>query len=217
MYTHIFISHFLNFFLFVLHQGPPGPPGPPGPAGEKVRASEYSEPYHCTAIIITIMRFDENQSSFCVKTLLFAVLTEWIFALFVSCQGELGLPGPAGVDGEKVWLQRGRNYAQLVLTVRCYHLIDRCSIYSGQKSFFLFLCHSLCWMWHPWLFCLQGPKGDMGETGPPGERGEKGEMGLSGPSVSSDSKHVSLIYKQWKIYKQVEVHLALCGSGYGWT
>lgn len=29
--------------------------------------------------------------------------------LFVF-QGELGLPGPAGVDGEKVWWQRGRNY-----------------------------------------------------------------------------------------------------------
>lgn len=57
----------------------------------------------------------------------------------------------------------------------------------------------------------------MGDTGPPGERGEKGEMGLSGPSVSSDGKHVSLIYEQFKVHKQLEVHLALCGLGYGWT
>jgi len=32
-----------------------------------------------------------------------------IFPHFVFLQGELGLPGPAGVDGEKVWVQRSRN------------------------------------------------------------------------------------------------------------
>lgn len=55
----------------------------------------------------------------------------------------------------------------------------------------------------------------MGETGPPGERGEKGEMGLSGPTVSNEGKHVSM--ETVSSIKQLEVHVALCWLGYGWT
>lgn len=69
-------------------------------------------------------------------------------------QGELGLPGPAGVDGEKV----------LILNKWITDLVSAMCTYR--------------------ILCVQGPKGDMGERGHPGERGEKGEMGLSGPSVS---------------------------------
>lgn len=64
---------------------------------------------------------------------------------------------------------------------------------------------------------LQGRVGDTGEMGHSGERGEKGEMGLSGPAVSSNSTFVSPIHKQWKVCQKSEVHLSLCGSGYGRT
>lgn len=71
-------------------------------------------------------------------------------------QGELGLPGPAGVDGEKVHVRK------------CFlgwFIVNN-----------LYICN----------FFHQGSRGDMGEAGPQGERGEKGEMGLSGPAVSCE-------------------------------
>lgn len=100
------------------------------------------------------------------------------------------------------------------------HNISKPSFMNKFWSKKLVLIHYSLWFWtwhHIFVSFLKGPNGEMGQTGPPGERGEKGEMGLSGPAVSSDSKHVSLIYKQWKVDKQLEVHLALCGSGYGRT
>lgn len=87
--------------LFVFSQGPPGPPGPPGLPGypgEKVRdpLPSFRPAFnkHCGLIIKQI---DVSLHSFHIRY----VNQFFVFCFFVS-QGELGLPGPAGVDGEKV-------------------------------------------------------------------------------------------------------------------
>ena len=91
VYPGIFITGSMYFSL----QGPPGPPGPSGPTGEKVKGSIILPvPFHLPFVLLT-----ENVFGCCVKTISYY---HKLISLFVVFQGELGLPGPAGFDGQKV-------------------------------------------------------------------------------------------------------------------
>lgn len=98
-------------------------------------------------------------------------------------QGEVGLPGPPGLDGEKVMMEKPYQSDTAIVA-------KMNGSYSPRDSF-------------------QGPRGKAGEQGPagqpgpegprgevgimgyPGHKGEKGDMGPSGSPVSDSVKYTT--------------------------
>lgn len=127
-------------------------------------------------------------------------------------QGEVGLPGPPGLDGEKVTItRRQHHFRQLKLHIIVHS--DLCFPFYKMRYCVKVLHveaqqHQLS---HIDLLHFQGPRGKPGDAGPvgpagpegprgeggvmglPGPKGDKGDMGLSGSPVSNCFSHTAHI------------------------